>query len=349
MQITQAERDEIFRASAHALSYFQEGEDPQEVLSQIYCHNMEDKSPRQGALMAKELLTWMARFQSGFDAAMENPEGYAYDELRSALNGLPEERQTALLQEWIQAAERLNSLESADDPQAALAAQKECPVCQYRAPQYQPETLLGMLISRIKDAPKVLQTIVNAAAPWKLRERTAVKRKCGGNMDLAVTAMVIYTMAKNGKLSGVPRDATLGQVTVGVCAADLQQQIAMQQGAEKRMVELQLLALKITFVVLMAAAAALMVGGAVWNTVLAFGGYFLFWLTVVMAVYFSQVCRMMENSAVEITPLPLRLQTFLHPQPEARSEAIEPKMLPQYQDLDELNTTRNDDIQPLGC
>lgn len=348
MQITQAEQDAILRASAYALSCFQEGEDPEEVLSQIYCHNMDDKSPRQGALMAQELLAWMARFQSGFDAAMEAPEEYAYYELRSALAGMPEEQQTALLQEWIQAVERMNSMEHEDDPETALVAQKESPVCRYRAPQLLPETLLETLIARIKAAPRVMENILNAAAPWKLRERTAVGRKCGRNMDLAVTAMVIYTMAKNGQLSGLPQDTTLGQVAVGVCAADLQREIAMQQGTEKKIVELQLLALKITFVVLLAVAAALMVGGAVWNTALAFGGYFLFWLTIVMGVYFSQVYHMTEDSDVEITPLPLKLQTFLDSQPEVCSEAIEPKKLPQYQDLDELDMMENDDIQPLG-
>lgn len=348
MQITQAEQDAIFRASANALSYFQKGEDPEAVLGQIYCHNMEDKSPRQGALMAKELLIWMARFQSGFDAAMEDPEDYAYHELKSALAGMPEEQQTALLRQWIQAVERLNSLERADDLNTALAASKERPVCQDRTPPLQPETLLETLISRIKAAPGVMETIGSAAASWNPRERAAVGRKCGRNMALAVTAMVIYTMAKNGRLSGLPRDMTLGQVTVGVCAADLQREIAMQQGAEKKKVELQLLALKVAFVVLMAVAAALMAGGAVWNTALTFGGYILFWLTVVMAAYFSQVYRMIENSPVEINPLPLKLQTFLYSRPEARREAVKQKLLPQYQDLEEFDIEENDDFQPIG-
>ncbi len=347
MQITQAERHAILRASANALSFFQKGEDPEDVLSQIYCHNMEDDSPRQGALMAKELLTWMARFQSGFDAAMEDPEGYAYNELRNALTGMPEEQQITLLQEWIQAVERMNSLEHMDDLETALVAQKKCPICQSKVSQFQPETLLKLLISRIKAVPRVMETIANAAVPWKFRDRIIVERKCGRNMDLAVTAMVIYTMAKNGQLSGFPQDITLSQVALGVCTADLQHEIIMQHAGEQEK-EAEFLALKITFVVLMAVAAALIVGGAVWNTALAFGGYILFWLTIVMAAYFSQVSKISENCDDEIDPLPLKLQTFLYPLPEVRSDTIKQKHSPQYQELEECNTEEDDDFQPLG-
>ncbi len=350
MQITQAEQKAIFRASANALSYFEEGEDPREVLSQIYCHNMEDKSPHQGAMMAKELMTWMARFQRGFDAAIDDPEGYAYNELKSALAGMPEERREELLQEWLMAADCLNSQKCEEDSENAFAAQKENSACNGKEPGLCPETLLKTLVLRIKFAPRALQSILKGEAAWTPRERVIVEMKCGRNMDLAVTAMVIYTMAKNGQLSGLPQDITLGEVAVGVCAADLQQELAMQQSVDDKTAERQQLALKITVVVLMAAAsAALLIGGAVLlNPIVAYLGVVMAQLTVVMAAHFKNICRISENSDTEISPLPLKLQNFLHLQPKEDREEVEPKLLPKHQPSEESDLLENYDVQPLG-
>lgn len=350
MQITQAEQKAIFRASANALSYFQKGEAPEEVLSQIYCHNMDDKSPRQGAMMAKELMTWMARFQRGFDAAIDDPDGYAYNELKSALAGMPEERKTALLQEWLMAADRLNSQKCEEDSEDAFAAQKTDSACNVKEPELCPETLLKTFVLRIKSAPGALQSIHKGKAAWTPRERGIVEMKCGRNMDLAVTAMVIYTMAKNGQLSGLPQDITLGEVAVGVCAADLQQELAMQQSVDDKTTERHQLALKITVMVLMAAAsAALLIGGVVLlNPILAYLGIVLLQLTVVMGVHFKNVCRIAENSDSEISPLPLKLQNFLYSQPKADSKEVEPKLLPKHQPSEESDVLENYDVQPLG-
>ena len=85
MNMTAQERAALVRRSAYAWSALQEGTDAREVLSDLYCNNLTDKSPAQGALMTGELVQWMARFQDCYDAVLEDPRGYPAHVLKEEL------------------------------------------------------------------------------------------------------------------------------------------------------------------------------------------------------------------------------------------------------------------------
>ena len=73
-KLSDTEQRNIIRRSAAAISQLQDGEDAIRVLSGIYCGSLPDKSPRQGELMAREVLTWISEFQDSYDRAAEDPE-----------------------------------------------------------------------------------------------------------------------------------------------------------------------------------------------------------------------------------------------------------------------------------
>ncbi len=52
-------------------------------------------------------------------------------------------------------------------------------------------------------------------------ERLWARQQIGDEMVLVVTTMVLYTMAKNGELSGLSRETTLAQVTLCTCAENV--------------------------------------------------------------------------------------------------------------------------------
>lgn len=293
MHLSDKERKYIIRRTADAIGRIQTGEDAIAVLSEIYCQNMEDKSPRQGQLMAKEVLRWIGKFQNTFEDAREDPAGYFRQNWMLTMEAVPLDVQCDLLNKELG---RSSEAEAAASPELR-------------------DSLLEELTGRLTDADSDLFPVEN-----QLRDnsdRMAAKTVIGEDMLLAVTAMVLYTMVQNGQLENVEPDLTLAQVVIGVCAEDelamirvLAQSELHQQAVQKRMK-----ALRITCFVVLAAALGTMVlagslaaaGGLAIESILALCGYLLLWLGTVLELYYRSMAEMIREEEDAIPYIPVHV------------------------------------------
>lgn len=287
MKLADTERKYIIRRSAAAISQLQEGEEAVSVLSGIYCGTLPDKSPRQGELMAQEVLEWIGRFQEACDGAMEAPEDYLCKAVAAPLAQLPLEEQCEFLGRQLEV--RI--------PQPPTEAERDSLLR---------EAARQMLAG--EGFPKV-QPGTGESSGWEnVPRRNEAKGIVGEEMFLAVTAMVVYTMAINGELSGVPDKISLAQVTVGVCAEDklAELQWAAEMGyLEKTLIENRLKILKTACISTMLAALAV-VGLGGWlvgmplAAVAALCGYTVLWLGTILAVYYKVNAEMIREEAASI-------------------------------------------------
>ncbi len=307
MKITEQERVSLIRRSAYAWSHFQENGNAVDILSKIYCHNLIDKSPKQGELMTTELLLWMARFQDCYDAALEDPAAYTEYILTQELDALPLQQQCQALEQVIQAS------------QSADASESVLPYHGTVSPQAR-DSLRQEAVQRITNGEDtaVLEQILLAADDAEPHNRKLVKTICGEDMVLAVNAMVLYTMAKNGELSEIPKDVSLAQVAIGACTEDQFRSISRdeRQGClSKEAAAKRKQALTTAFRAMMLLSSVALAGGFAMllarstsiRRCLIIGAALLAALGVIVAEKFKLDRQMVEDQADEIVEIPLKL------------------------------------------
>lgn len=284
--LTDTEQKYLIRRAAAAISQIQDGEDAIGVLSGIYCENLPDKSPRQGELMARELLYWIGRFQTAFDEALDGPENYLSRTVSELFAQLPLEEQCQLLGQGL-----------------------GIPVEQAEVSEALRNSLLQEASARLMESDAILTLRPEAFDRESIRARNAAKEIVGEEMLLAVTAMVVYTMAKNGELSGVPERISLAQVAIGVCTED---KLAELSCLKEMNLDNQLWVLKAACICTMLAAVTV-VGAGGWlmgidlAVVAAFCGYTLLWLGVVLSIYYKAAADMIRDEAEDIPYIPLNI------------------------------------------
>lgn len=284
--LTDAERKYLIRRAAAAISQLQDGEDAIGVLSGIYCENLPDKSPRQGELMARELLDWIGRFQASFDEALEGPEDLLCRTISELFAQLPLEEQCELLGQGLG-------------------------ILVERAAVSEPlrDSLLREASARLMESDAILTLQPGSTDRESIQARKAAKEIVGEEMLLAVTSMVVYTMAKNGELSGVPEKISMAQVVIGVCTED---KLAELSCLKEMNIENQLWVLKAACISTMLATVTVVgVGGWLMGldlaVVAAFCGYVLLWLGVVLSIYYKTTADMIREEAADIPYIPLNV------------------------------------------
>jgi len=284
--LTDTERKYLIRRAAAAISQLQDGEDAIGVLSGIYCENLPDKSPRQGELMARELLDWIGRFQHSFDEALEGPENFLCRTISELFAQLPLEEQCEL-----------------------LGQELGIPVEKAAVSEPLRDSLLREASSRLMESDTILTLQPGSIDRESIRARNAAKDIVGEEMLLAVTSMVVYTMAKNGELSDVPEKISLAQVAIGVCMED---KLAELSCLKEMNIENQLWVLKAACVSTMLATVTV-VGAGGWlmgldlAVVAAFCGYVLLWLGLVLSIYYKTTADMIREEAADIPYIPLNV------------------------------------------
>jgi len=266
--LTEAQQGYVVQKTANALSNFQDGQDAKQLLTALYCQNMEDKSPRQGRLMARELIDWMERFQSGYDMALEDASGYARRELSGLLEGQSFEQQCTLLRSVIRTMDRMDPDGSA--PSAGGSGPPE--PCPGPAGPETRDKLLDEAVKRVchSGLPQSAAQLPEPSAP----DSPVLMTYMDQNLLRAVTAMIIYTMVKNNQPTPLPPDTRMSQAAVAVCAADTRRQIgwnARQGYLSEAEAEEQLSALNVVFNVLLVLTAAAAISTVIPGGVLRIG------------------------------------------------------------------------------
>jgi len=202
MKLTDAQRSHIIRRTAAALGYLQEGEDAVSVLSRIYCENLPDKSPRQGDLMARQVLKWIRQFRGAMEQARQDPSGYVRHSLGDMLSEMPLEDQCRILLNQLTEKNSSDNLQETESDRDRLLE----------------KTVLEIIEEGVQPA-EAAETLEQSCQDY-----ADASEPVGADMLQAITAMLLYTMVKNGELTGLPSDITLGQMAMGVCCADIQRE-----------------------------------------------------------------------------------------------------------------------------
>ena len=296
MNITAPERSALIRSSAYTWSWRQESVDGYMVLSNLYCNNLEDKTPAQGALMTQELCQWIARFQDSYDAALEDPEGYPAHVLQAVLEAVPPEQQCRILEQLIRAWG--SAQPAASQPRDAL---------------------LAAALERLDSGADALEQFLPPVEAAQLQERQQVQCRCGQDMTLAANAMTCYTLAQSGALPPPPGDGSLAQTAIGVCAEDLLCSIRWdvqkgylreEEAAQRRCALLK--AFRLTLLLAGSAALLTVPGLGVLGSLGVCGGL-LAALSRVITEKFSIDRRMLEAESDHLPPVSLELPHWTAP------------------------------------
>lgn len=330
MKMTDSERKAMIRRIASAIGCLQDGEDAISVLSRIYCENLPDKSPRQGELMAREVLSWMETFRQAVDRAQPDPEAYLQQELKEQLAQFSLEQQCRILRRQIHGCTALAQAETPEDllsaaEQQGSAEDREAPA----ASEALRDSLLREAACRIAggDGSCGSDLFSEDGVAATTRGQHIAGTYVGEEMLQAMTAMVVYTMVKNGELSGFPEDTSLAQITVSVCAEDQYREILC--GAQRRYLseaeaEQRLRTLRVVLFSLLFAAAAAIAGSMLaahakqFSMVpyAALGLYILLWLGIVMGIYYKAYAEMVQEESDTVAQIPVVLDpaesTILH-------------------------------------
>jgi len=321
MKMTDSEQKAMIRRTASAIGCLQEGEDAISVLSKIYCQNLSDKSPRQGELMARELLAWMEIFQEAIDGAQKDPETYLYQSLKKQLAQFPLEQQCRILRRQIRGCTDLEQIKTPEDllltaMQPESAEDREAPAVSEAVR----DSLLKEAACRIAGGAgsAALEILPEDSVAATTRSQSISRTYVGEEMLQAMTAMVVYTMAKNGELSGFPEDTSLAQVVVGVCAEDqyreilcgIQRNYLSAAEAEKRLRILRVVLFSLMFAAAAATAGSMLIAYAKQYSVVpyaALGLYIMLWLGIMMGIYYKAYAEMVQEESEAIAQIPVIL------------------------------------------
>lgn len=316
IKLTDTEENAIIRRTAAAIGELQEGEDAISVLSRIYCQNLPDKSPRQGDLMARELVSWMNRFRQSMADAEGDPEAYLYRFLQEQIAPLPLDRQCRFLRQQILACGELEHIRKMQD--IPLTAETESDI---QATEAERDALLKEAVHRLSggDRRHDLEGILDQAAVDTFYSHSVTRAYVNEEMLQAITAMILYTMVKNGELSGLPEDTSLGQMAVGVCSEEAYREIvcAAEMGyLTESEVEQRMRSVRAVMAALLLAAAAAVAGSLFWTHSRKYGVVFygglglllLLWLSGVLGVWYRAAAEMVREEAERIADIPLELK-----------------------------------------
>lgn len=164
----------------------------------------------------------------------------------------------------------------------------------------------------------------------EMQDRLIAEGNVGEEMLKAVTAMVIYTMAKNGDLTA-PKELTLSQTVTVVCTEYQLRQLQYSEKAGFLMdKDKNKRALYVAYFVMALAAAAIIAGVTAMGVdaiiAVALSGYCLLWITVVLTAYYQEMAALSEEEAKDLQWIEVPLHS---PQTvEEKTQEVSQKHLP---------------------
>ena len=247
-----------------------EGKSARDVMAQIYVDNLEDKTLKQGELMADGILQSVKNFDAGYQAAQEDLDRFLGDFQQKACEGkscVERCNYWLMLAAAITAAddaledganqeELMRKLEGLNVPEDQATPQREA---QLRDAAMESMRNSGILLGTLMKQDGLLEELDSA-------EDAAGLLISLGSQEIefrAVAAMLAYTKIKNGSFEGMPADITAEQVTAMVCAGVEQARILEAVGDGSMAADIATALLFLLGAVLLAALAMTVAGGAI--------------------------------------------------------------------------------------
>lgn len=211
IHIPKAETDYITIYAENLLARCTPDMTAKDVLSKAFQELMGTGSVLQGRLAAEELLTQMAIFQACYELQLEEPTHGSRIILEHLLQGLPAEKQCQILHSFSEGLHDLAGTGISAETADALTEEVRAHLLK--------ETLSLLQMQedgRLSDSGQLYSDLTGHVSK---------------ELSTALTAMILYCMAKTGKLEDCPQEVTLKQIVTCVCQemADQQTSLALQK------------------------------------------------------------------------------------------------------------------------
>lgn len=230
--LTNEEQKQVIKRIAYMTSRVNEETTWQDILSMTYCEFMPDKTQAQGDLISRQIIDGMSHFKTMQDIVCESPDTFIMYYLTEAIADKNLEQQCHALHSI-----RLGMSMVSTGMEAELMRQhngardwtesvkKLSSTYRYRGPvtEQARDKLLLEAADQIKAAQVSdfsLDLIVELLRQQADQVHNVFELTCGDYVYRAMCIMTVYTMAKNGELSGIPREVTIDQLVTAMCATD---------------------------------------------------------------------------------------------------------------------------------
>ena len=222
IELTQEERSILAQRVAYIISHCGEGVSWQEILMDAYCEFLPDKTCHQAELATDQLLGTMREFETMYDVARAEPQAFVRYYLHAATEGKTLEQQCRSLYSLVEGLEAFTAIgEKNPDTlwrEDLRGKRYEGPVTEEARDALKARAAKLMAEASMTD--HAMESIVSLLEEYPDQAHSVYDHALHDQAFRSLSAMVLYTMAKNRELRHVPETATLRQVTCAVCAED---------------------------------------------------------------------------------------------------------------------------------
>lgn len=255
------EQYDILKAEATEILKNIAGEpDVRAVMARIYVDNLDEKTLKQGELMADGILQSVKSFDAGYQEAQEDLDRFIQDFQKKADEG----RSCAeRCNYWLKLGAAVSAADAAltgggVDREALIQELEALNVSEEEATPEREAELRNQAAEAIRNSGILLGTLAEQAKALEAlddAEEAAGLLVDFGTREIeyrAVAAMLAYTKIKNGSFEGMPVDMTAAQVTAIVCAEAEQARIMEAVGTGSMAVDVAVVLLFLLGTVLLA-------------------------------------------------------------------------------------------------
>lgn len=242
---TDEQRESLRTQAAEILERIGEGESTRDIMARIYVENLDDKTTRQGEVMADAIIESVRQFDSDYKDAREDIDRFLKKFQKEADKGKTcVERCNYWLK--LDAAVSAAAAEMSDtgaDRDKILAQIDRLSIPEEEATPERERALREQARETIKHSGILLTTLLGQAETLEAiagADEAAALLIDLGNHEIEyreIIAMIAYTKIKKGEFENIPVDMTAAQVAAVVCAEAEQARIMEAVGSGNMAVE----------------------------------------------------------------------------------------------------------------
>ncbi len=227
MTTSTKEQNELLAAqAAEILKNISEGQTTRDIIARIYVESLEDKTLKQGQIMADSILKSVKDFDADYKEAQENLDRY----LKKFQDKIDEGKTCVeRCNYWLKLSAAISSAtvamgEDGADREQILQEIENLEISESEATPEREKELREQAMEAIKNSGVMLGALAEQAAELEAMENA--DEAAGllidlGNKEIeyrAIVAMLAYTKVKNGEFDNIPVEMTAAQVATLVCA-----------------------------------------------------------------------------------------------------------------------------------
>lgn len=236
LSLTEKERAVMAQNVAYILSLSDVNANAKEIMSRAYQEFMQDKTDLQGDLMAQQLLDKMGDYITAEELAVADAGLLAAYQIDRILEAKTLQQQCQILHSFIQGlhyfdTDFVRNLSCEGIPRETVAAAEgdedlapyTGPVTEEARDRLRTQAIQAVAHASLSD--DTLKTLEQLMDRDHISAHLVLTGRTDDYLFQATSAMVIYCMAKNGQLTRVPREITMDQVVLTVCAEESMRQL----------------------------------------------------------------------------------------------------------------------------